>query len=508
MRAAWLVVGSVVGVLAGCRDTCVNGESQECACTDGRSGAQVCRSDGFFDPCVCSGVPGTGGGAPAGGGTGGFGGGTGLGGGTGFGGGAGFGGGTGGSAVPRPFVDPLAALHLVAKDTVVLQVPHDGGGLALTWRWQVTGPDGGLVSVLDDAARADPVLTPPVPGTYLVQVTVTSDGGSDSATFPVRASSGKLLPWEPTAFAGHRATNRLALAAPTNFRLELHDTVAGTSAELTVGRAPLALAFTPDGTRLVVAQDAQVQVVTLTESTPRVLATWPIVGTPSLIAASNTHAYFPDSDRDAAWLRLDTGETGTRFAYDNLGALRLHPDGDRLYGVSTNVSPDDVIRWDLDAADGGVNSTGNSPYHGTYSPCGNLWLSRDGALAYTGCGVAYRLQRSLQGDMVYGGSLPTQRYVGMDESTDGGLVFGLAQPLTGSFSTPTYGTSLALIIERASLRQITVAPLPDTTGLTTGRYRARFLFVDSADQLHLFLTGAAGVPSYRAAWLTRTVGDL
>ncbi|MFH1811531.1 MAG: hypothetical protein ABIJ09_22520 [Pseudomonadota bacterium] len=34
---------------------CVEGTSQACTCTDGRSGAQLCRPDGIFDPCRCAG---------------------------------------------------------------------------------------------------------------------------------------------------------------------------------------------------------------------------------------------------------------------------------------------------------------------------------------------------------------------------------------------------------------------------------------------------------------------
>ncbi len=34
---------------------CVPGQSAGCACTDGRSGAQVCSENGTFGPCVCTG---------------------------------------------------------------------------------------------------------------------------------------------------------------------------------------------------------------------------------------------------------------------------------------------------------------------------------------------------------------------------------------------------------------------------------------------------------------------
>ena len=37
---------------------CVPGRSIECACTDGRSGAQVCDTDGTYGACTCTGMTG------------------------------------------------------------------------------------------------------------------------------------------------------------------------------------------------------------------------------------------------------------------------------------------------------------------------------------------------------------------------------------------------------------------------------------------------------------------
>src|SRR5438132_10727847 len=50
---------------------CTPGQSAACVCTDGRGGAQVCRSDRTFDACQCTAPVGGGGGDMAGGGGGG-----------------------------------------------------------------------------------------------------------------------------------------------------------------------------------------------------------------------------------------------------------------------------------------------------------------------------------------------------------------------------------------------------------------------------------------------------
>ncbi len=42
-------------VTMGCAsDTCTTGMTIACACTDGRTGAQACKSDGTYDECVCT----------------------------------------------------------------------------------------------------------------------------------------------------------------------------------------------------------------------------------------------------------------------------------------------------------------------------------------------------------------------------------------------------------------------------------------------------------------------
>lgn len=57
-RASSLVLATLPVVLAlvGCGGdpACIAGESRACACTDGRTGAQVCRADETLGPCECA----------------------------------------------------------------------------------------------------------------------------------------------------------------------------------------------------------------------------------------------------------------------------------------------------------------------------------------------------------------------------------------------------------------------------------------------------------------------
>lgn len=84
---------------AGASTRCTTGASVPCACTDGRSGAQVCGSDGAFNTCVCKDATAGGG---AGGGT--------VGGGSAADGGNATGGGTAGGAVADGGAGSLAVV--------------------------------------------------------------------------------------------------------------------------------------------------------------------------------------------------------------------------------------------------------------------------------------------------------------------------------------------------------------------------------------------------------------
>ena len=87
------------------------------------------------------------------------------------------------------------------------------------------------------------------------------------------------------------------------------------------------------------------------------------------------------------------------------------------------------------------------------------------------------------------------------------LSFGLAQPQTSNFPQ-RLGPALVLTIDRATLRQNSIAPQPDTSGLLGSQLKARSLFVDSQNRVHVFLVTGEGVSTVKSFWLTRTVGEL
>lgn len=137
-----MLVGVLILAAVGCssgssstNNTCVAGASAQCTCANGKTGAQVCGSDGTYGQCSCTGSAGTGGGTGNGGttgsggatsgGTGGHSGGTGTGGANGTGGVTGSGGSIGGTA------NTYATVTVVYNNTLTRQLSHCYGCTAL-----------------------------------------------------------------------------------------------------------------------------------------------------------------------------------------------------------------------------------------------------------------------------------------------------------------------------------------------------------------------------------------
>jgi hypothetical protein len=73
-----------------------------------------------------------------------------------------------------------------------------------------------------------------------------------------------------------------------------------------------------------------------------------------------------------------------------------------MYGINVGLSPTDLERYDISA--GAVSAVVDSPYHGDYRMCGDLWISKDGTRIFTGCGTVFRAAPGTKDDFLYNGS--------------------------------------------------------------------------------------------------------
>jgi hypothetical protein len=199
-------------------------------------------------------------------------------------------------------------------------------------------------------------------------------------------------------------------AAPTS-SLYLYDTATGTERELRLNRVPTAVSVSPDGQIAAVGHDALITVAEL-GSMGQAGAPAPVMLNLSTTAfdlvldgRGYVHA-FPAADQ---WVVAHSVEIATNTERLGSGLLRalthakLHSSGDFVYTADTDLSPSDIAKFDIRT--GIAASLYDSPYHGDYEMCGDLWLKQDGTVIYTKCGNTFRTSTTQSGDMIYNGAL-------------------------------------------------------------------------------------------------------
>src|SRR5207247_2440005 len=111
-----------------------------------------------------------------------------------------------------------------------------------------------------------------------------------------------------------------------------------------------------------------------------------------VVLAANRYAYaFPRHDQweTIRCINLTTGaETQSGVSSIYAGTLaKLHPNGTAIYGADNGLSPSDIEKYDISG--GTARYLYDSPYHGDFPMCGDLWISNDGLRIFTRCGNVF-----------------------------------------------------------------------------------------------------------------------
>lgn len=250
--------------------------------------------------------------------------------------------------------------------------------------------------------------------------TPASSGGAGAATTAGGAPGGFSFVVNDAEYS--RALDELViLTASPN---ELHVVDPATQAD-TVISLPLpgrAVSVAPDGLTAVVGHDGWVSEVDLVKGT---LLQTVGMSAPALdvVLAANHYAYvFPVRDQwtNIRSVNLTTGkeEEADEGMFIYAGTLaKLEPDKLAIYGAQNGLSPSDIEKYDISG--GLVKYLYDSPYHGDYYMCGDLWFSEDGSQIYTRCGNVFDASANRADDMRYAGSLG----INQDGSFHRGIAF-------------------------------------------------------------------------------------
>jgi hypothetical protein len=320
----------------------------------------------------------------------------------------------------------------------------DGDPLGCAWT-VLTRPEGSAAA-LSDAGACAPTIAFDAEGLYTFSLTV-SDGSLESAAPDTVAVTVHRKVW----MLGHsvvdaeysRALDAIVTVGTGPNRLYLADPVAGTEASVELSLAPTSVSVSPDGLSAAVGHDGYVSYVRLS---PAPLLVEKVIPTTAdvfdVVLAGNGYAYaFPRIDQwvQIHCLRLATGAETLSTGYSVRAGTRakLHPAGTWIYGADNGLSPADIEKYDVSGGTAAV--VGDSPYHGDYAMCGDLWISDDGLRIFTACGNTFHsnaTQGSTAGsDMTYAGALEgTTGVEWLDHSAVAGLV--IAIPAANPYSYP------------------------------------------------------------------------
>lgn len=255
-------------------------------------------------------------------------------------------------------------------------------------------------------------------GTFGPCTAVTRDAGSGrpdedvSIEAPTRSTqavcSGTSLAFRPQDVEYAGALDRIVAVSATPNQLILLDPQSGATRTVALPLEPVAVSVAPDGRTAAVAHDAFVSIVDLAAAT--LTATIPTTTDASdVVLAGDGFAYvFPETDQ---WVEVHVVDiagrvelpTSNRHAiYERLHA-RLHPSGTAIYSVERSLTPVDIER--LDVKGGVVSDAHDSPYHGDYPMCENLWFTESGDRVFNACGTVFRATPGGSDDLVYAGRL-------------------------------------------------------------------------------------------------------
>jgi hypothetical protein len=178
-----------------------------------------------------------------------------------------------------------------------------------------------------------------------------------------------------------------------------------------LNKIPNCVSVAPDGLTAAVGHDALITVVELETveepgaPDPALLDVSTDVLDIVLDGNGNAHA-FPRVDQ---WQNIHSVDIATNTETLSGGILyagtlgRLHPGGRYVYSADNGLSPSDIAKWDLQS--GVAVSLSDSPYHGDFAMCGDLWFSENGATIFTRCGNTFRATEVPGQDMTYTGAL-------------------------------------------------------------------------------------------------------
>lgn len=285
----------------------------------------------------------------------------------------------------------------------------------ITCAWTIVTRPTGSTATLSDPSACAPSVTYDLEGVYAFSLAVHDGQFASAAADVVQVTVHKKV-W----MLGHavvdaeysRALDRIVAVGGSPAKLYVADPVAGTEASVALPVAATAVGVSPDGHYAAVGHDGWVSYVKL-DAPPAVISTFATTTKAlDVVLAGNGWIYvFPAADQweQIRCIAISTGKETLSSGYSIYAGTKakLHPGGAAVYGADNGLSPSDIEKYSISG--GTASYLYDSPYHGDYSMCGDLWITEDGLRIVTACGNTFHAnttQGSTAGsDMTYAGAL-------------------------------------------------------------------------------------------------------
>ena len=278
----------------------------------------------------------------------------------------------------------------------------DSNGQMLRYMWEISSAptDSGLMGQTFN--EAIPGFSFDAPGDYTVEVTASDGFASDTQSLTFSISQFEILPLQNEfTDAEFDSVNNRIVALHDNM-LTIIDSE-GDEKAITLPLAGSAVSIAPDGNFAAVAHNAFISHIDL--NTASILNTHSVPAElGDIVLDGNGFAHgFPQTGQ---WVRVSTVnmETGAVTSSDGRSTrhrskAKLHPSGTKIYAANNGLSPSDVERYTINAD--AVTLEYDSPYHGDFPFCGDLWMGPSGNNFLSRCGVVVRASDDPATDMTY-----------------------------------------------------------------------------------------------------------
>jgi len=257
-------------------------------------------------------------------------------------------------------------------------------------------------------------------------------------------------------------------------------------------RRPTSLDVSADGATAIVGHDAAVTSVDLTAAQVKTVHVVNVDVLDVILGQNKERAYLlPKRDQWANLSQVDltsgVNQNGTGRSIYAGTVGKLHPSGKSIYAANNGLSPSDIEKYDVSGAV--ISYLYDSPYHGDYSMCGNLWFSEAGDRIYTRCGNIFSAAEDKAKDMLYIGKLAdTAEITSLDDAQSKNVVVALVAEKKDWFSLEAEYKLKTW--HRDSYELKATDSLKDLLGKD---FVGSFVFIDEARDRSLILGSKAGV---------------